>query len=381
MFGAWTGKRLSVLLAVIVGVLSVLTGIANVGIGAIAVVGPLEPYVPETVRLVAGFSGAISGFLVLLAALGLRRGYRAAWILTIVLLPITAAQGLIQSSPLSLPLVVFSLLSMPTLVLSRHHFRSPLSLSTAQIAAGLALVGVQLYGTVGTYALREEFSGVSTVLDAFYFTLVTASTVGYGDVTPTTQVARLFTMSVLVFGTATFAIALGTLLAPILESRFAAALGRVRNREFDLLEDHVLVLGHGDLTEPIVDALKDRDRQFVVATRQAQTATELAERDVLALHADPSDHATLERANLDEATAVVAATSSDSADAFSVLTARQLDPEIRIVAAATNAENTSKLRRAGADVVVNPAVIGGQLLVGTIADRGDDGLDGIDIDR
>jgi voltage-gated potassium channel len=52
-----------------------------------------------------------------------------------------------------------------------------------------------------------------------------------------------------------------------------------------------------------------------------------------------------------------------------VLTARQIDPDIRIVAAATNAENADKLRRAGADVVVNPAAIGGQLLVGTVAER------------
>ena len=369
MFGDWTGKRLSVLLAGIVGVLSVLTGIANVAIGAVAVVGPLEPYVPETVRLVAGFTGAITGFLMLLGTAGLRRGYRSAWLLTIVLLPVTAAQGLIQSSPLSLPLVVFSVLSIPTLVLSRHHFRSRVSLSSAQIAAGLALVSVQLYGTVGTYALRDEFANVSTLLDAFYFTLVTASTVGYGDVTPTTQVARLFAMSVLVFGTATFAIALGTLLAPILESRFAAALGRVRDRQFDLLENHVLVLGYGDLTEPIVDALAERDRQFVVATRKGERATELTERDVLAVHADPSDRETLERAKIDEATVVVAATNSDSADAFSVLTARQIDPDLRIVAAATNAENASKLSRAGADVVVNPAAIGGKLLVGTIAER------------
>jgi voltage-gated potassium channel len=370
MLGSWTGKRLSVLLTSIVGVLSVLTGIANIAIGDVAVIEPLQPYVPPAVRTIAAFTGAITGFLVLLGAIGLRRGYRAAWVLTIVILPVAAAQGLVQSSPLSLPLVAFSLLSIPTLVLSRHHFRSRVSLSSAQIAAGLALVAVMLYGTTGTYALREEFAGVSTALDAFYFTVVTATTVGYGDVTPTTQVARLFALSVVVFGTATFAIALGTLLAPILESRFAAALGRVRNREFDLMEDHVLVLGHGDLTEPIVGELEDRGRQFVVVTEDQAVAAELSERDVLAVHADPSDETTLRRARIDEAAIVVAATENDSADAFSVLTARQLQPELRIVAAATSAENANKLERAGADVVVNPAAIGGKLLVG--AASGDD---------
>ncbi|WP_248516054.1 NAD-binding protein [Salinarchaeum laminariae] len=366
MVAFWTGKRFSVLLTTVVGVLSVLTGIANIAIGDVAVVGPLQPYVPAAVRLAAGFTGAITGFLMLLGAVGLRRGYRAAWALTIVLLPITAAQGLVQSNPLSVPLVLFSVLSIPMLVLSRHHFRSRVSLSTAQIAAAIALLSVQLYGTVGTYALRDEFTNVSTVLDAFYYTLVTASTVGYGDVTPTTQVARLFGMSVLLFGTATFAIALGTLLAPVLESRFAAALGRVRNRELGLLEDHVLVLGYGDLTEPIVDALTERDQQFAVITEDQHHVTELSDRGILAIQASPSDEAILERVRIADAAVAIAATDTDSADAFSVLTARQLEPDLRIVAAATNAENTAKLARAGADVVVDPAAIGGQLLVGAV---------------
>lgn len=371
MVGDWTGKRVSVLLTTLVGVLSILTGIANIAYGEVAVIEPLQPYVREQVRTAAGFTGAITGFLMLLGVAGLRRGYRAAWFLTIVLLPITAAQGLIQSSPLSVPLVAFSVLSIPTLVLSRHHFDSPVSLTSAQIAAGLALVGAQAYGTAGTYALREEFSGVSTLLDAFYFTIVTASTVGYGDVTPTTQVARLFSMSVLVFGTATFAFALGTLLAPIVESRFASALGRVRTREFDLLENHVLVLGFGDLTEPIVDELEARERPFVVVTRQAERATELADRDVLALHADPSDEAVLQRVHIEDADVAIAATETDSKDAFSVLTARQLAPALRIVAGATNTENVPKLERAGADVVVSPATIGGTLLAEAVGGSAD----------
>jgi len=367
MVGDWSGKRVSVLLTTVVGVLSILTGIANIAYGEVAVIGPLQPYVPPAVRTAAGFTGAITGFLVLLGAVGLRRGFRVAWALTMLLLPVTAAQGLIQSSPLSLPLVVFSALSIPSLVLSRHHFRDEVTLTSAQVAAGLALGAVLAYGTAGTYALREEFAGVSTLLDAFYFTLVTASTVGYGDVTATTQVARLFTISVLAFGTATFAIALGTLLAPILEARFAAALGRVRDREFDLLEDHVLLLGYGDVTEPVVAELHDRDSQFVVVTREADRAMDLSERDVLAMQGEPSDEATLERARIEEASVAIAATETDSQDAFSVLTARQLAPELRIVAAATNTENASKLERAGADVVVSPATIGGKLLAGAVS--------------
>ena len=79
--------------------------------------------------------------------------------------------------------------------------------------------------------------------------------------------------------------------------------------------------------------------------------------------ADPSDEHALERAGIDRARAVVAASADDGADALSVLTARQLNPEVRIVAAATSRENLPKLRRAGANAVISPATIGGHLLV------------------
>jgi voltage-gated potassium channel len=76
-----------------------------------------------------------------------------------------------------------------------------------------------VYGTVGACALRDDFEGVVTLLDAFYFAVVTMSTVGYGDMTPTSQVARLFGLSFLVVGTASFAVALGALLGPAIQAR------------------------------------------------------------------------------------------------------------------------------------------------------------------
>jgi len=85
----------------------------------------------------------------------------------------------------------------------------------------------------------------------------------------------------------------------------------------------------------------------------------------------PSNEEPIRRAGVDRARAVVAATESDAEDAFSILTARELNPDIRIVAAATDHENVSKLKRAGADTVISPAVIGGRLLVqSALGERG-----------
>ena len=353
------GLQVTVGLTMAVAVLSVVTGIVRITQQSIR--GPLATVVPPSVQALVGFTGALTGFLMMASALGLRRGYRVAWLSTVVLLPVTAIQGALQYSPLSIPLIALSVLAIPNAVAQRRRFDRPVDFSQAQLAAIAAIVGALIYGTVGTFALREQFGNVHTPVDAFYYTLVTASTVGYGDSVPQTQVAKLFSMSVLVVGTASFAVAIATLFGPAIEARFQRALGRMTDSQLELLDDHLLVLGRGDLTEVILEELGDVE--YLVVTPDSAWASTAGERDVNVLVADPVDEKTLERAQLADARAVLVATDNDADDALVVLTARQLNPDVRIVAAATNRENVAKLRRAGADVVISPATIGGHLLV------------------
>ncbi len=351
--------RAAVIASTLVAVLSLATGLTNIAVGA-TIGGPLSPFVPALIREAAGFTGALTGFLMLLSTWALRHRQRVGWYATMVLLPITAAQGLIQASVYSLPLVALSLLSMPTLALNYRRFDRPAALSTTQIAALLALSGTLCYGTAGTYSLREEFGQVDSVLDAFYYTVVTASTVGYGDVTPLSQEARVFSLSVVVLGTASFAVALGSVLGPAIEARFAHALGNMTDTEYDLLEDHIVILGHGDLTEPIIEELGDK--AFVIVSGDTDVVTQYRNRDIRVISGDPSDEQPLHDANIEHARAVIVATENDAEDAFAILTARELSPDTRIIAAATARENIQKIRRAGADTVLSPALIGGQLI-------------------
>ncbi len=372
-WGSWwrgLGKRVTIGLVMTVALLSVATGIAK--ISQSIVVGPLAPIIPAWIESTVGFTGAMTGFLMIGSALGLRRGFRAAWYTTVILLPVTAAQGLLQLSPVSVPLVVLSLLALPNVLAHRKAFDRRFDVSTTQMAAVAAIVGALTYGTAGTYALRTDFRSVETLLDAFYYTLVTASTVGYGDAVPTSPMARLFALSVLVVGVASFTVALGTLLGPAIEARLQRALGRMTQTQLDLLENHVLILGRGELTDVVIEEL---GTEYLVVTTDDGWADEVRERDVQVLVADPSDVATLERARITEARAVVVATNDDAEDALTVLTARQLNPEVTIVAAATNRENVAKLRRAGADTVISPATIGGHLLVESALGEDDGGAD------
>lgn len=361
----WAGWRIlsvhvTIGLTAAVALLSVVTGIAN--IGAQSVGGPLAEFIPREIQRTAGFTGALTGFLMIGSAIGMRRRFRVAWYSTVILLPVTALQGVLQSSPLSLPLVVLSVLTIPNVLVNRRFFDRALTLTSTQLAAASAIIGVQIYGTVGAYALRDEFTGINTLVDAFYYTLVTASTVGYGDAVPTTQVARVFGMSVVIVGTASFAIALGTLLGPVLEARVAKALGRMRPNELELLENHILVLGYSDLIEAVVEEIGQR-QDFLLMTTDPAEVTELSDRGINAVSGDPNDETSLRTVGVDRARAVVVGTNDDGADALTILSVRQISPSVEILAVATNRENIKKLERAGANKVISPAVIAAEQLV------------------
>ncbi|WP_199174718.1 NAD-binding protein [Halegenticoccus soli] len=361
------GKRTTVWLVIATGLASIATGIAAIATGA--GVGPLGAVVPEWIRNTAAFSGTVLGFFLLLAAYGLRRGFRVAAVAAAALALFSAAHGLAQSSPYSAPLVLLSVAAFVALLSNRGRFDRRLSLSQSQAAVLTAVVGVLAYGTVGSYAIRREFSGLETLFDAFYFTLVTASTVGYGDVTPQSEPARLFALSLVVLGPASLGVAVGTLFAPAIEGRLSDTLGRMTDARLARLEDHVVVLGYDDPTKPVLEELADRTT-FVVITPDEDRAARLSDRNVDVLTADPTDEETLERVQIGEAAAVVAATWNEAEDALAVLTARQVSPEVRIVAVSV-AGSADKLRRAGADVVIDPRAIFGRMTVDAALDGGD----------
>ncbi|WP_290817911.1 NAD-binding protein [Halovivax sp.] len=378
--GTWTDRlpdnwrrmlstRAAITLTILVALLSVATGLYNIS-QEIIEFGPVAAHVPNAVQRAVGFTGVLTGFLMVGSAFALRRGLRVGWWSTLFLLPITAGQGLLQGSPYSLPLVVLSLVAIPTLLVTRNSFTGTVSLTATQLGAGGALVGVQLYGTVGAYTLREDFDGIETLIDAFYFTLITSSTVGYGDIHPGSEEAQLFTMSVVVLGVASFGIAIGALVGPAIQARLTKTLGKMTDSQLQTLENHVLVLGYGELTEPIVDVLEAGGTPFAVVTRDQEATTALADRDIPVVSADPSDEGPLERAHIERARAILVATNDDAQDALAILTARQLRPDGRIVAAATDRENTKKLERAGADEVISPAQLGGHLLVRSALEGG-----------
>jgi voltage-gated potassium channel len=298
------------------------------------------------------------GALLLIVGIGLLWRSRLAWVLTFLL---TLATVILELSPLSSAsrsLIFFSVLLLVLLLLFRNSFNRA-SLATSTLFALTGILFALGYGVLGSYILGAGFNPkIRNVVEAVYFAVVTMSTVGYGDITPRTPEARLFTVSLIVFGLAVFATSLTAIVGPLIDSRMAKLLQPKRKKM--KRASHVIVIGDGSLARSALKALTARGLQ-VTAIRLAQRPQDTAPPEDLII-GDASDTGLLHSANVEQARAVLALSEDDSYNAFVILAAKEMNAGARTVAAVNDAENTSRVTRVHPDVVLALPLIGGELL-------------------
>jgi voltage-gated potassium channel len=217
------------------------------------------------------------------------------------------------------------------------------------VLAAMLLVAVLTVGTVG-YALL----GLS-LLDSLYQSVTTVTTVGFREVGEPTIAFRVFTILLVLLGAGTVLYTLGVLLETLVEGRLSDQWGRRRmQRELDALAGHVIVCGWGRVGRAIATNLSGRP--VVVIDRDAERVASVPG---LWVAGDATDDEVLRAAGIDRASALVAALSADADNLYVTLSARQLRPDLFIVARARMESAEAKLLQAGADRVVNPQSIGG----------------------
>ena len=225
----------------------------------------------------------------------------------------------------------------------------------------LVIVGVHVAGTIG-YVLIEGWGP----WDAFYMTVITVTTVGYGEVHPLSQAGRAFTVVILLTGVGAFFYAFTlfmTLLAQggLLERRERKRLARM----LDKLHDHFILCGFGRMGEIIAHEFARQRVPFVVIERNPERMHLAMEQGFLAVEADASNEDVLRRVRIDRARGFVAAVSTDAENVYAVLSARLLKPDLFIVGRAESEDSRTKLKRAGADRVISPYHLGGLQLAQT----------------
>ena len=221
--------------------------------------------------------------------------------------------------------------------------------AVAAVAIALAL------GTTGFY-LIEGWS----LLDSLYVAAQTVTTVGYGDLSPATRNGRIFSTVFMLVAVGVVLYALTTTVQTIVQSELVDQFGQRRqSRRMSKLRNHYIICGAGRVGSHLVRGLLGGQDTFVVIERDPLRVAELTDLGVTVLVKDATLEDTLREAGVQHARGLAACLQDDADNVYVVLSARDLNPALHIVARAAEEQAESKLIRAGANRVVAPTIIGG----------------------
>ncbi|OLB93516.1 MAG: hypothetical protein AUI15_18640 [Actinobacteria bacterium 13_2_20CM_2_66_6] len=214
------------------------------------------------------------------------------------------------------------------------------------------------FGVTG-YTLIERWN----LFDAFFMTIITISTVGYGEVHPQSVAGRAFSAVLIVVGVGTMLFGFGVFAETLAENAFGM-FRRQRQMEHTLqeLRDHFIVCGYGRIGTEVVVEFDDHKVKYVIIDRTEEALGRLQKEDRLYIEGDAASEDILHRAGIDRARGLISAVDSDERAVYVVLAARALNPKLYIIARAGYPESIRRLELAGADRVISPYRMAGHLM-------------------
>jgi voltage-gated potassium channel len=219
-----------------------------------------------------------------------------------------------------------------------------------------ALAAVVIIGTIG-YSIIEGW----TFIDSLYMTIITISTVGYAEIKPLSTAGQIFTIILILGGVGTVFYILTSLVRYVLEGELGFRMGRRRmETKIKKLHDHFIICGFGKVGKAIADTLNAQGTSFIVIDHSPECVEKAQEAGYLVIQEDAAtDDNVLRTAGIGRARALITALGEDADNTYITLAARQLNPELPIIARANNVEARKKLKLAGANRIVSPDAIGG----------------------
>jgi voltage-gated potassium channel len=222
----------------------------------------------------------------------------------------------------------------------------------------ILLAVVIAFGITG-YMLIERWS----LFDSFYMTIITISTVGYGEVHPQSVAGRVFSSVLIVVGVGTMLFGFGVFAETLAENAF----GQFRRqnqmeRRLQELRDHFIVCGYGRIGTAVVVEFDDHKVPYVIIDRTEEALERLRKEERLFIEGDAASEDMLHRAGIDRARGLICAVDSDERAVYITLAARALNPKLYIIARAGYPESIRRLELAGADRVISPYRMAGHLM-------------------
>jgi voltage-gated potassium channel len=342
----------------------IFTGAINILIGArynLPLLQRIKPLTTlgESLGSLGSNAQILLGVSLVLVGIGLLWRLRSAWAIAVLLLMITVAVNVFRSPQpinIAIPGVILILL-----IILRREFDNRVLLANYLISI-ISILFILTYGTLGAYLLGPGFKpNITNLTTGLYFTIITLSTVGYGDIIPMTTESRMFVLSLLVVGLSVFATVFASTLGPMISGELALIFNP-KGKKLKLV-DHVILVGEGAIAQNTADELIERKILFVQVIEQNG---ETPEHEYPVIRGDSTEDTVLKEAGIDKARLIIAARDDDVENAFISLAAKDLNPQIRVLAVAGSARSIRRMKLARADLVFAPVAVGSRLMANLV---------------
>lgn len=217
------------------------------------------------------------------------------------------------------------------------------------------LILIILGGTIG-FMIVEDWS----FFDSLYMTIITISTVGFKEVQELSDGGKIFTSFLIVTSFGTFAYAVTAITSYIVGGEYKTYFAEYKTiKKVKTMENHTIVCGFGRVGKSAAHDLKFFKKEYVVIETDPDIVMQYKKEEILFINGDSTDDQVLVKAGIQDATALITALPKDADNLFVVLSARELNPKLKIISRASSYSSMRKLRIAGADNVIMPDTVGG----------------------
>jgi voltage-gated potassium channel len=312
--------------------------------------------IPQLSRLMLGLG-------VQVMAIGLFMRARLAWAMSILLLAVVGTFSLWRGQG-HLGLLVYTVVLVAMLTVYWRRFDRS-SLTAGSLFAIISVGSLLVYSVFGVLYLGNEFNPpIQDPVTALYFSIVSMSTVGYGDIVPHTGAARLFTASIILMGITVFATSIGAIVGPLIGGNLRRLMrARISHA---MRKNHIIIAGVSPLAQSVYGALRQRGHDVTVIVPSADPHPYPADADVLV--GDASDADVLRQAGASQARYVLALRLDDAENAFIVMAGREVAGSgTKLVALANSSVHLAKIRRVNPDIVISPQMLGSEILARTLS--------------
>ena len=215
-----------------------------------------------------------------------------------------------------------------------------------------------IFGTLGNMLLLKV-----SLVDALYMTVITISTVGFGEVGTTSDLSELFSVLMIFLGVGVVGYAFTTVVAMLVEGRLVDLWkGSKMDKKISALDEHYIICGSGELADVIIEKFTKEGLDFLVITDDRADLDDYSHNNVLVIEGQATEEEVLEKAGITKAKGLIAALPSEVDNIVTVLTARNLNKDIYIIANSTSKSGSQKLMKVGANKTMSAIEISGKRL-------------------